>query len=360
VTITSSNRCIKQNALIALWCKYAAAAFILLVILPTSVFSSTLDDYHSRVSKAVSALDSLSQNDETETQTQIESRVEHTVNMVRLLLPETEMVEWENESVVVQNKWVHEALDDYRKQQGDKAALALRSLTERLRALEQRLVEVKTAESRSGVSGAEASNKLKEILSRPEFGTKKDAGTAFERIWRQIQRWLSSLLPKRRELSPGSANIATLVAQVFVITIALAVILYVLFKLIPRFFRGRARRKKVKDEPRIVLGDKLAPDQSAVDILAEAEALARQGDLRAAIRKAYIALLVELGDRKIVSLAQYKTNRDYLRAVRKKEPLYSNMVALTESFERHWYGFVGATENDWTDFRAVYQRALTR
>jgi len=109
-----------------------------------------------------------------------------------------------------------------------------------------------------------------------------------------------------------------------------------------------------------VLGEKLAPDQSAVDILAEAEALARQGDMRTAIRKAYIALLVELGERKVLSLARHKTNRDYLRAVRKREPLYSSMKDLTDSFERHWYGFVTATENDWAAFRAMYQRTLVR
>src|SRR6185436_20617728 len=106
------------------------------------------------------------------------------------------------------------------------------------------------------------------------------------------------------------------------------------------------------------LGETLEPDESAVDILAEAEALARRGELRAAIRKAYIALLVELGDRKILSLAQHKTNRDYLRAVREVEPLHSNVKQLTDSFERHWYGLIQATETDWLAFRSAYKQAL--
>ena len=88
--------------------------------------------------------------------------------------------------------------------------------------------------------------------------------------------------------------------------------------------------------------------------------LARRGELRAAIRKAYIALLVELGDRKILSLAQYKTNRDYLRAIRELQPLYQNVKQLTDSFERHWYGFAHATENDWMVFRSAYEQALRR
>jgi hypothetical protein len=106
------------------------------------------------------------------------------------------------------------------------------------------------------------------------------------------------------------------------------------------------------------LGERLEPDATATDLLSEAEALARQGDLRAAIRKAYIALLVELGDRKLISLAHHKTNRDYLNSVRSIPDLHSQMRGLTDSFERHWYGFASATANDWQDFRAGYLAAL--
>jgi len=94
-------------------------------------------------------------------------------------------------------------------------------------------------------------------------------------------------------------------------------------------------------------------------LLAEAEALARRGELRAAIRKAYIALLVELGDRKVISLAQHKTNHDYLRAVRDNQSLYGNVKQLTDSFERHWYGLTVVTETDWDAFRSGYRKALS-
>ena len=108
------------------------------------------------------------------------------------------------------------------------------------------------------------------------------------------------------------------------------------------------------------MGERLEPDQSAIDLLTEAELLARRGELRAAIRKAYIALLLELGERKIIRLAQYKTNRDYLRAVREFEPLYGNVKQLTDSFERHWYGFASASEDDWVAFRIGYKQALLK
>jgi hypothetical protein len=335
-------------------------AIILVLLLSSCVFGSTFDDYQTRVEQSVEALDTLVHIDETETPAQLVSREQYTIAAVRSYLPARETVEWNGERFEIQNQWVHDALDRYQDKQGEAAEEELRSLTERLASLAQSLTDAKLARESKGIYGTEASDKLKEILSRQEFATKRDAGTAFERLWRDLMRWLSKLMPKRREMSPGSANIATLIAQLFVIAVALVVIVYVFWKLVPRFMRGRGGRKKTKSEPRIVLGEKLAPDESALDLLAEAEALAKRGELRAAIRKAYIALLVELGERKVVSLAQYKTNRDYLRAVRKTEPLYTNMKTLTESFERHWYGFAGATENDWTAFRATYHRALAR
>jgi hypothetical protein len=126
----------------------------------------------------------------------------------------------------------------------------------------------------------------------------------------------------------------------------------------PRLVSARKQKAKGKPQPRIVLGERLEPEESAVDLLSEAEALARQGEVRAAIRKAYIALLVELGDRKIISLAQHKTNRDYLRSVSGVPSLYSKMAGLTDSFERHWYGFAHTTLDDWHHFRAAYKSAL--
>ncbi|MCA1638274.1 MAG: DUF4129 domain-containing protein [Acidobacteria bacterium] len=83
------------------------------------------------------------------------------------------------------------------------------------------------------------------------------------------------------------------------------------------------------------------------------------GNLRGAIRKGYIALLCELGDRKIIGLSRHKTNRDYLRDVSKRRELYENMNGLTNNFERHWYGFDVTQEKDWEEFRNRYKQIIT-
>jgi hypothetical protein len=148
------------------------------------------------------------------------------------------------------------------------------------------------------------------------------------------------------------------IVQVIVIGVAVAVLLYVVISLLRRFKLNRSPKARKKKGPRIVLGERLEPEATSTDLLSQAEALARHGDIRGAIRKAYIALLVELGDRKLISLAQHKTNRDYLNSVRTVPPLHSTMRGLTDIFERHWYGLEQATPNDWQDFRAGYLAAL--
>jgi hypothetical protein len=48
-----------------------------------------------------------------------------------------------------------------------------------------------------------------------------------------------------------------------------------------------------------------------------------------------------------------------LGTIRDLEPLYGNVKQLTDSFERHWYGFAQATEEDWLAFRMRYKQALS-
>jgi Domain of unknown function (DUF4129) len=157
-------------------------------------------------------------------------------------------------------------------------------------------------------------------------------------------------------MQPGTGRALSGIAQIVVIALSVALVAFLVWRFLPRFLSSRGK-KKTRREARIVLGEKLEADQTAADLLEQAEALARAGDLRGAIRKAYIALLCELGDRKIISLAQHKTNRDYLASVRHRVTLYQTMRNLTTRFERHWYGFVPPAASDWAEFRVGVRSA---
>lgn len=322
--------------------------------------ATTLNEYHQHLQQAISALETLPQSDEDESESDRTVRVTATVTLVRAVVPARGSVEWNGARIEVDNAWLHQELERYEKAMNAERADLLARVTERLLSIEQQVAEVRKAPATTtAATKAEASKKLAEILARPEYSGGAKSESVLSRLWRAFWKWIEGLLPKRQPLAPGSASLFTTFAQIFVVLLALGVIAYVIKIFTPRLLHKRTSRKKEKRQPRIVLGERLEPEQTAGDLLGEAEELARRGELRAAIRRAYIALLVELGERKLISLAQHKTNRDYLRSVRDREPLYANVKQLTDSFERHWYGLAGATEADWLAFRIGYKTVIS-
>lgn len=323
-----------------------------------------LSTYRERVRQSMIALDSLQATDENFDDESRLARGMQTVAEVRRLLPPSETVTWgDNSSMVVDNSWLEAALKKYEDLaiQDARSRIVLTEVTERLGALSEALAELESQQAQ-GVSKDEEKARLEAILRRAEYVKESSEKSALSRLIERFLKWLRSLFPDSGpSLSPGSAGLISKIAQIVVIVLALAVIGFCAWKFLPRLLRGVGQKKKKdKREARVVLGERLEPDQTSADLLAEAEALAREGNLRAAIRKGYIALLCELGDRKVLGLAQHKTNRDYLRAVRHEEQLYREMQLLTNSFENHWYGFIPASMDDWNIFRAHYQQALER
>lgn len=335
-------------------------ALLLLLFWAPSAFAIPFSEYRDQVKKAIDAVNLLSQSTEGQTDSQRAESELANLRSAGSTLPRSEMVEWNGTSFTTDNSWFADDLEQFQKTTRSDLAGArlLDRIRERLQALQDRLAETSNGEQSNRFSNDEMRGRLAAILQRSEYASEVNHTSALDRLLRRIGEWIRNLLPKQRQLSPGRANIITSIAQVIVVTLALALIVYVIRLAAPRLFRRRRPKKKKRAAARVVLGERLEPDQSGADLLAEAEALARAGDLRQAIRKGYVALLVELGDRNVISLAQYKTNRDYLRSVREIESLHRNMVQLTSTFEQHWYGLVQANETDWTTFRALYRAAL--
>ncbi len=341
--------------------RFAARFFFavaLALLLSAAAYAIPLSEYHKRIKQGVTALDALGQSDETESSAAYAARDSETINQVRKLLPATETVELDGVSVQVDNTWLQQDLGKYAADSSATRYDSLKQITQRLKGLEERLEELEKPGSGTSASKTDESRKLKEILGRPEYVQQVRQENALTRLVTRFLKWVLSWFPRAKPMTPGGIGILSRIAQWVVILLALGVLAFVLKLFLPRMFQNRRPKKTRKEKARIVLGETLDPDQTALDLLNEAEALARRGELRAAIRRAYIALLVELGDRKIISLAQYKTNHDYLRAMREIEPLYRNVKQLTDSFERHWYGLAQADETDWLTFRSAYNQAL--
>ena len=332
-----------------------ALSLLVLLVTCNNVAAVPLSGYHQNLKRAIDILDPLTKIDGHSDADDTERQFAESSKSVRSILPEHETVEFEGDSYNVDNSWLHKSLDELDKSAERSHELA--HILETLRALEARVAE-RQSPGRLVDSKDEAKARLEKILSRPEYATGERGSNALARLLQDLMNWLEKFFPKRN-LNAGGAGFISIIARIVVLALATLVIAFVI-KIVLGWFLGRSKspkRKKIK-EPRIVLGERLEPDATATDLLSEAEKLARQGDLRAAIRKAYIALLVELGDRKLISLAHHKTNRDYLNSLRGLPQVHSRMRGLTESFERHWYGFVAATPADWQDFRAGYLATL--
>jgi hypothetical protein len=94
------------------------------------------------------------------------------------------------------------------------------------------------------------------------------------------------------------------------------------------------------------------PDLTAEDVAADqlpgdawlglAREMIERGDLRLALRAFYLAALAHLSERQFISIARYKSNRDYQRELRRRRPAETELNATFEetvgSFERAWYG----------------------
>jgi hypothetical protein len=320
--------------------------------------AAPLEDYRARVLRATESFEELHQKfDEADdvNSTQFVALERRTFQAVRDALPPREKIEGAGVALEVDNRWLHGELDLYASlsatETGERDELLLR-VAERLRALDTQLAEAANA-ARAGRDKEEEKGRLNSILRRREYNEQAAEDTALSRLWKRFKEWLGSLLPQSRPLGEGAASTFSSIARLFVFALTAAVVIYVLWKYGARLLPQNRARKKAKGEARVVLGERLAPGQTSADLVEQAEALARAGDLRGAIRKAYIAVLVELGERRVLRLAAHKTNRDYLSALRRERAaLYGDMQPLTHNYERHWYGFAPATDADWHDFRS--------
>lgn len=344
-----------------------AFAALLVVLCLASAFearAATLDEYRARVRQAIKAVEGLHETDDPEEWEDEGVRRESEAEAVaelRSLLPARERVERAGGAVEVDNTWLHKELDAYLALAPDKLEdkhKKIYLLGDRLSSLAALLDE--EAAAGQGARDKEAEKgRLQSILRRPEYREEAAKGGAFQRFMEWLSDLIESLFPKRPAVSSGTSSLFSIIARVFVFGLALALIIFLAWRYGPLLLgRARAAGRAKAREARVVLGERLAPDQTSSDLIAEAERLARAGDLRGAIRKAYVAVLCELGDRHLIRLAQHKTNRDYLASLRDRSELYGVMHPLTHTFERHWYGFAPASDADWADYRALCNRAI--
>ena len=239
------------------------------------------------------------------------------------------------------------------------------------------LVESEKAEAR------EVDRLLQEVLARPEFQRETRAkltggdvepeeeevekDTWLSRLFERFFDWLEELFrsdPKERnrpELDAPllPANLAWLLWAALLTVVALGIGGAVVRAL-------GARDEDLEDELGAITdaaAEEEAPAGPLYDALsrapdawlAEADALAAKGELREALRAAYLALLGILDRAGNIAYRSEQTNWDHVRKFDGPQVARKRFHELTSSFERAWYGFDDVRHQD---YRTVREGAL--
>ncbi|MEJ7847364.1 MAG: DUF4129 domain-containing protein [Pyrinomonadaceae bacterium] len=328
------------------------------------VFGATPAEYRSRLESARANVgELLGYVAETEIGTKYVVYEANLLREIREKVPPTEKIEWPEGSLDTSNQSLIAKLDEFENESDTtKQAVILTEIDERLAAIVEKIAELETAIT-ADRSKDEDIQKLAEILRREEFQKPEEAKQSALQKWlNDLINWFMDLFPKSEPAAPNLGGMPSLANALLVLLgiLALGLVGFAIYKFAPFFsLRSRTKNKKQKKD-RVILGERIGAEESAEDLFGEAERLAREGNLRGAIRKGYIAVLCDLSDRKLIGLANHKTNRDYLRDVRSRRELFENMHGLTNSFERHWYGFQTAETADWEEFRERSRRAVVK
>ena len=129
--------------------------------------------------------------------------------------------------------------------------------------------------------------------------------------------------------------------------------------------RGRRSRKAPVVAMSPVVPDLHAPEVTADQLpedgwLRFARELQEQGEFRLAMRAAYLAGLAHLGERELLTIARYKSNREYdlelHRRARTREELLTAFGENLMVFEGAWYGRNQVTSDSLGRFTANLER----
>jgi hypothetical protein len=333
------------------------------LLLQIAAFGVTLPQYKEKLHDAVESVGYLNYPEEYLSDAQNIAQQKEILKEIRAKLPQNDKIELKDTTFEVNHDWLYQKLKEFENEpfRSAKRTPILSEISERLSALEVKIIELEKQEA-GKLTKDEEKQKLDEILRRPEYQppTEKEE-TWLQKKWREFWDWLlgQKKVKEKGVEKEGSPAVAQGLLYL-VLAIAVGFVGFLIYYFAPSILKQIREREKEDKNSRVILGETLSAEDSSNSIFSEAEELARQGNLRSAIRKGYIALLCELSDKKIIGLARHKTNRDYLRDVKNKKELHQNMNSLTSNFERNWYGDNQTNETEWEEFKQTYQQTIRK
>jgi len=194
-------------------------------------------------------------------------------------------------------------------------------------------------------------------------------GSMFRNALRTVGTWIEKVLRRifgRFGPTPGSSDYSWIMTKQMLLYGLLAVVLSAIAVLLIRFWKKRQKGIPIMTAQAVQPAPDLADENIGADQLPEdgwtilARELLGRGELRLALRAFYLASLAHLAERNLVSLARFKSNRDYQLELQRRAHAFPNLQSLfgenVSSFDRVWYGQHEATGELVTRFAANVER----
>jgi hypothetical protein len=134
----------------------------------------------------------------------------------------------------------------------------------------------------------------------------------------------------------------------FLLYLLLVAAVVAMLYLIYRIWRNRRRGEEIIEAELIQVVPDLADENVSAEQLPEDEwtRLAREllarGEFRLALRAYYLSSLAYLGERQLITLAKFKSNRDYERELARRGHALGDLIGPfgenVLAFDRVWYG----------------------
>jgi hypothetical protein len=184
-----------------------------------------------------------------------------------------------------------------------------------------------------------------------------------DRLW----KWLTGWLPetgKRAKNPAGTWHGRVKIGLFFLGGALLAGMLGWLLHHLLQQHRGRKRHKPPAAVQPIDLTDEsiTARDLPMDRWLSLAEEMLARDHLRRALRALYLAVLAVLADHGQLVIARYKTNRDYVAELSRRQRNAPELLALfdncRQAYDRVWYGMHAVSTEQVAQFKSYQERIV--
>ncbi len=173
-------------------------------------------------------------------------------------------------------------------------------------------------------------------------------GQAIDDFFKWVQKWIKKLQRQPQDDLAGPHSVWTGGVSQILLYLLLAAVVVAVVILLLKAWRGRLPRTDPVQAEAIQTAPDLTDENVGAEQLPEdgwtrlGRELLAKGEYRLAMRAFYLSGLAHLAENRLITLARFKSNRDYERELGRRGHALPGVLAVfgdaVEVFERVWYG----------------------